>query len=82
MEYTRKMTQRVLQIFGFYKWKCRNQSILNHAERQLTSKFNLLLAETPVNISKIMQYIIQVSKRGFIHKNYVPTPCITFTKYS
>ena len=35
------MIQRVLQIFGFYKWKCRNQSILNHVQRQITNKLNL-----------------------------------------
>lgn len=73
IEYVRKMVQRLLQIFGFYKWKCRNQSILNHVERQITNKLNLLLNENCINIGKIISFIVDICRKGFIHKHN-PTP--------
>lgn len=64
----KKMVDRVLQIFGFFKWRCRNQSILNHVERQLTSKLHILISESPINIQKIMSYIIDICKKELISK--------------
>jgi acyl-CoA thioesterase len=59
------MSQRVQQIFGFYKWRCRNQSVLSHAERQLSSKLNILITEHPLNPAKVMAYVVEISRKGF-----------------
>lgn len=73
------MTQRILQIFGFYKWKCKNQSILNHVERQLVNKFHLFLTDGRVHLGRVMQFIVDVCRKGFGYKAYTAVPITKFS---
>ena len=64
----RKFNHRIIQIFGFYKWKSKNQSILSHAERQIVNKLNILLNTPKLSLSIPLAYVIGIIRKGFTSK--------------
>lgn len=66
LEYTKKLNDRIIKIFSFFKWKSKNQFVLNLIEQNIQTKLNNLYDKK--NLGDIIKFIMDSVSKGSLIK--------------
>lgn len=64
----RKLVERVLQIYEFFKAKSNSQNLLALIQQKITAELNAIVAAPTVNLGELFSYVHLLTKRGCVVK--------------